>query len=561
MSRKLKIYLLIAFSFLFSIFLLSCNHTHYYYSKTVIEEPTCSSTGKAYLVCDCGDAIEEILPALSHDFEDATCTLPKTCKVCHATEGEANGHTEQATTCNGTECSVCKAVIKEPNHELSFISETASTLLTEGKRVEKCTICDVEVTTTLDVIDPLTLDMPVVYLSDYLEGQTPITQLTKSKGYISVKYKYVSNDPSIESFDCYSQIKVQGHSSSNFPKKNFTVKFYKDDTFESKFKVNFGWGKESKYCMKANWIDSSYVRNIVGAQIFSQMVETREDANSMLLNAPNNGVIDGYPILVYVNGEFHGVYTMNIPKDEWAFAMTEEPTTKEAMLMSKGWLDSNKLLSPIGANERENWEIEYCSTEDTAWVFESFNELVELINCGDNERIKEELPNHLDINAAIDNFIFTYFINAADNTGKNILWITYDGKVWIPSMYDMDGTFGAYPDGRPIGDEYPIYPQIWGDGGWYTPQCKLYSVLVGCYSDQMLARYKFLRQEILTIENVEAHFEAIFALIPEQAREADQEKWPKIPYYNENLENIYSSTENQIARLDNFFNRFFLLKK
>ena len=113
-KSNLKIYLLLSFAFLFSIFLFSCNHTHYYYTQAIVTEPTCSSTGFAYRICDCGETQDEILPALNHDFSPATCTLSKTCNVCQATEGEPNGHTEQVTNCNGTKCSVCDAVIKEP---------------------------------------------------------------------------------------------------------------------------------------------------------------------------------------------------------------------------------------------------------------------------------------------------------------------------------------------------------------------------------------------------------------------------------------------------------------
>jgi DNA-directed RNA polymerase subunit RPC12/RpoP len=44
-----------------------------------------------------------------HDWEDATCTTPKTCKTCKTTEGEALGHTGGTATCtNKAECTVCK---------------------------------------------------------------------------------------------------------------------------------------------------------------------------------------------------------------------------------------------------------------------------------------------------------------------------------------------------------------------------------------------------------------------------------------------------------------------
>ena len=58
----------------------------------------------------------------SHNWVDATCTTPKTCSLCGATEGEALGHTEEVipgkdATCTetglteGKKCSVCGEVI------------------------------------------------------------------------------------------------------------------------------------------------------------------------------------------------------------------------------------------------------------------------------------------------------------------------------------------------------------------------------------------------------------------------------------------------------------------
>lgn len=45
-----------------------------------------------------------------HTFKDATCTSPKTCSVCGATEGEPLGHTWTDATCTCPKtCSVCKA--------------------------------------------------------------------------------------------------------------------------------------------------------------------------------------------------------------------------------------------------------------------------------------------------------------------------------------------------------------------------------------------------------------------------------------------------------------------
>ena len=51
-----------------------------------------------------------IPPQCSHVYEDATCTAPKTCKTCGATDGAANGHSWNDATCTAPKtCKTCGA--------------------------------------------------------------------------------------------------------------------------------------------------------------------------------------------------------------------------------------------------------------------------------------------------------------------------------------------------------------------------------------------------------------------------------------------------------------------
>ena len=49
------------------------------------------------------------IPAAGHDWAAATCTTPKTCKVCKVTEGDVTGHTGGTANCHAKAvCEVCK---------------------------------------------------------------------------------------------------------------------------------------------------------------------------------------------------------------------------------------------------------------------------------------------------------------------------------------------------------------------------------------------------------------------------------------------------------------------
>lgn len=93
-------------------------------------------------------------------------------------------------------------------------------------------------------------------------------------------------------FDGYVTLKWQGSSSLKYDKKNYTMNIFEDLACANKKKIDFRWGKQSKYCLKANYIDmSTHAKNIVSANLWSEIVKSRKDYNSLpqeLRESPNN---------------------------------------------------------------------------------------------------------------------------------------------------------------------------------------------------------------------------------------------------------------------------------
>ena len=108
-----------------------------------------------------------------HDWIGATCTAPKTCSLCGATDGEANGHTEEtvagtAATCteagmtDGKKCSVCgettveQTAIAALGHTEEIVAGTAATCteagMTDGKKCSVCGVTTVE-QTAIEALD------------------------------------------------------------------------------------------------------------------------------------------------------------------------------------------------------------------------------------------------------------------------------------------------------------------------------------------------------------------------------------------------------------------------
>ncbi|MBP5289301.1 MAG: hypothetical protein J6Z79_05450 [Clostridia bacterium] len=66
-------------------------HTHVYV-QTVTRNATCTEQGVATFTCECGNSYTRPIPALGHSWKDATCTEPRTCTRCGATEGGVLKH-------------------------------------------------------------------------------------------------------------------------------------------------------------------------------------------------------------------------------------------------------------------------------------------------------------------------------------------------------------------------------------------------------------------------------------------------------------------------------------
>lgn len=109
-----------------------CDHV---YTETVKKEATCEEAGIKSFACDkCNDIYTEAIEKLAHTYADATCTAPKTCTVCGATEGEPAAHTFADATCAAPKtCTVCGATEGEATGH-SFADATCGAAKT-------CTVC------------------------------------------------------------------------------------------------------------------------------------------------------------------------------------------------------------------------------------------------------------------------------------------------------------------------------------------------------------------------------------------------------------------------------------
>lgn len=416
---------------------------------------------------------------------------------------------------------VNKVVINTSTGEETIVDLTSDTVIPE-MLATGYTAHDAsgeEIVGTLEVIDKAEMveEVKEAYSADiswldgydipklYLTGDT--TGMTKDNA-VTLAWEYGENSGSCT-------MKWQGSSSIAYAKKNYTI------NFDAALEVVEGWTAQKKYCLKANFIDHSHSRNLVSCKLWGQIVKSRAGVDSRLTALPNAGAVDGFPCVVILNGEFHGLYTWNIPKDGWMFGMSDS-TVQQAIVCADKYTDATD-FNALAVLDGSDYKIEYCSTDDTEWLITSFNRMLQAVIDSNGSDIDTTLAQYIDIDSAIDYMIDTVLVEAADCVGKNTLLVTYDGVKWFFSAYDRDSTFGLHWHGKDFSGlaSTPTFT-LWTSN-------KLMNLLWAYKRDAIRTRYAEIRAGAMSEANVAKTCWNFVCLIPKPILLKDVEKWPSIP--------------------------------
>lgn len=356
------------------------------------------------------------------------------------------------------------------------------------------------------------LDVPRVYIT----GTLPTD---KSQGEYSVSLTFKS---AITEFTSYATAKVQGDSSTLYAKKNYTIKLFKDSAHTTKDKHSFmGWKAYNKFVLKANWIDITHARNVIGARIWSDMVRTRSDYASLpsrLLASDNNGAINGFQVMVYVNGEYYGRYCWNITKDN--MLNMDENNSGHAMVQGQ---DNRDLGCQFRDTSITNWSDEL--TDDLTHVKTRWQSILSFVSTASDADFVANLGDYFSVPSLIDWYLFGLAFFAYDSYGKNQSYLTYDGQYFICSAYDMDNILGMFWTGyMPFGATEPWYPHLrnvytntttGAHTGEYTDGNYLYERIYNLLYSSLQARWAELRGHggALSYANVDKHFEDWCSLV------------------------------------------------
>ena len=389
------------------------------------------------------------------------------------------------------------------------------------------------------IIEPANDDIPTIFIS----GSIP-----DSKSYVAGELEYVSKTTK---FHAYTYIKLQGNSTLRLPKKNYTVNLYSNENRNVRLNKEFkNWGFHNNFVLKADYNDILHARNVVGAKLWSKVVQSRSDYDTLpeeLKNSPNHGAIDGFPVRVYINGAYNGLYNWEIPKCDWMVGMNSANTNH--VLLSAEFNDNgdvNYQYNPCNFNTLWDGNKNYFDVEvgeNSAELVSSLNAVIEAIINDDSVALEQSL----DIKGVIDYFIFQEIILGTDGLAKNMLLATYDMTKWHLSAYDMDSTFDLDWNGEILDWYDSDMPEV----PYNNRYSSLLKYIQNNYYDKYVERYTELRKSVLSYSSIIEEFEKYIGMFGEDVYIQDTAIYPDIPSVVDNTpRSLQSFVADRLEYLD-----------
>ena len=380
--------------------------------------------------------------------------------------------------------------------------------------------------------------------------------------------------------NCFSTLEVQGSSSASFPKKNWTISFFKDDSRTTGKKIKIGYMLEhSELVFKANFVDNTHCRNLAMNKLWHQMCESRHgfpkfepdfanlNSGVGLQSMPTGatGHVDGYPAVLYLNGFFYGLGSLNIGKKRENYNLKSN--------------DQNHIqLDPEGSVNLYNFPVDptlgglgnFDIRRPSTWgeqAQDNYLRLRDFLKKSQSDMAALGIDNYINRKNMMDYIILCQVCHLWDHLHKNTLYTTWDGQIWSFMPYDLDTVWGLHflgnyylEDG--VTERNPatelLIPAGSANNNWGT-LAKFRNI----YGDAIDERYKQLREEkIIDLQNVFSICEKLARTYPYALFAADDTRWNTVPggtiyqtlQQTGSLKQIYEWLSVRIPLCDAYFN-------
>ena len=351
---------------------------------------------------------------------------------------------------------------------------------------------------------------------------------------------------------------VQGNGSAQYPKKNLTIGFFKDETFVDTQTVKIGPVlPHDEWVFKANYIDSTHTRQISSYMLWSQMMQSRaswpqRDIDNFYvgktgLDAIDTGAIGhpiGWPCVVYFNDEFYGIGDFQIGKKRANYNIP-----KNSPLMIQMEPDGQNIDITDWTNAAYEMKAPSKPNSDTAAAMLAWDTFAQSAQAD----FTANIATYTNKQNIIDYYLLVQFLAATDCVGANFNFVTWDGTRWYFMPYDLDSVYGLEVTGTVILNT--VNQSMTEFSRPRQPSKDFWKKVEIAYATDINTRYAQLRDAgIFTVKNVLKNIHQLNDKYTADLFKAEYSKWPALPSVNiTSIGQIASWVQARLVFLDTKF--------
>ena len=283
-------------------------------------------------------------------------------------------------------------------------------------------------------------------------------------------------------------LRIQGTSSTTYPRKNYRLYFNRASKYGTKLYVNGVEVADFKYafkpgarpidifCLKADFSDSSSTHNTGAVRIVNDIWK-----KCNWLTPPQKAYtgnydvrigVDGFPMDLFYDNEgtgenvYLGKYNFNNEKSgsgqiygfEGIEGYNDEATLggERNKCICLEFLNNSETLCLFGTGEMDTFDdaLEFRFKADETWATAHEDDKAAVTRLwtwikaceGDTAKFLAEYEEYFDNDSPFAWYLITDYFMAVDNRAKNMMLVTWDGLKWQFIPYDMDTIFGERND-------------------------------------------------------------------------------------------------------------------
>lgn len=420
----------------------------------------------------------------------------------------------------------------------------------------------------------------------------------------------------------------QGSSSMKYIKKNIAIDLFDSEIGGESFSVKFGeWVPQDSFHLKAYYTDPFRGIGVIGYSIYNDIVKTRgleKDyvwkralLNTDIITPTNPNVNgkkevllytesgarcfpDGFPCMVFQNGEFWGLYSFQLKKHRSNYCLNKKMAehihldgniSETSLFNANGdssliqWKNINKVgfeirnPKPLYLMDGSVYDADINSGElidETSEFYDEskhktcakvkkyiidFSKTLATIKAAENvylgnktdenlKAIKDTLETYFDSENLIDYLITCDVLRNTDGFADNWQWVTYNGVKWYVCLYDVDNILGNH--WQPV---QTINPPLYGK---HITQIITYSSMMKYittyYTSELEERYAYLRKNgIIDAERIITKIrDWMLRFGGQYAYELEANKWTDF-IKNDNIFRVHKWIITEINNLDKIY--------